>query len=262
MSLLPLSVPAVSKCSEVVPTIWQWHPPVGVFIALLAVVGVLVPWFRGQTSPREKAFWTFLMFLFVGLEIRTIYLDQARHDREQALARCQQLARFQRIATELDAAITQSREDFDQTMKRSDSILVGVVDAINISTGGRSFVLINYVPGQLDMAIFRKGKYPLSGVSARIVNLDDYSEDTFNIRDSGNMGGPDVILAPHSLRRATDYLRANIFFKARNGVWIEELRVKKGNDNMWKRALRVRARFTPKMKLTTLCEQVATQIFR
>jgi hypothetical protein len=48
MFLLSPPIEAVSKCREVIPTIWQWHPPVGVFIGLLTIPAVLVPWFRGE----------------------------------------------------------------------------------------------------------------------------------------------------------------------------------------------------------------------
>jgi hypothetical protein len=106
-----------SKCREILPSWWQWHPPVGMFISLLAILGVLVPWFRGEASRREKAFWTFAMFLFVGLEIRTLYLDRSQHDREQALARCQQLESFTAIANGIQSSIDGSKTQFNTTMK-------------------------------------------------------------------------------------------------------------------------------------------------
>jgi len=255
MFLLSSPVAPVSKCNEAIPTIWQWHPPVGVFIALLAVVGVLVPWFRGEAKPREKAFWTFLMFLFVGLEIRTIYLDQAQHDREQALARCQQLESFHEIANGITGAITQSQQQFEKTMSASNLIVGKVADAINVSTGGRSFAFINYVPGQSSMAIFHNGAYPLYGVSARIWNAYNSSEQTIDIRDSGNLGGPDSESPPKILSDVTNDLRVKIFFKARNATWVEWLYVTKVDDN-WKRALAVSARFSPKDELKVVCGQI------
>lgn len=108
----------MAPCNEIISPWWDWHPPVGVFIAFLALVGVLVPWFRGEASPREKAFWTFLMFLFVGLEIRSIYLDQQKNNRDQEFARCQELQQFQAIATTLGTAITTSQGQFTATMQQ------------------------------------------------------------------------------------------------------------------------------------------------
>ena len=181
MSMLVTTPVAVaSKCQEVIAPWWQWHPPIGVFIALLAVVGVLVPWFRGgETGRGEKAFWTFLMFLFVGLEIRTIYLDQTQHDREQALARCQQLESFQRIANGIDTAISNSSAQFEATMSK-------FKETINNETGGDSYVvftpgLISEVPpgtpgiqnGTLVMSLgipILKGKFPLHSVSVLLAD--------------------------------------------------------------------------------------------
>jgi len=139
MSLLSSPVAAASKCQEVIPTWWQWHPPIGVFIALLAIVGVLVPWFRGTVEKREKAFWTFLMFLFVWMEIRTIYLDQAQHDREQALARCQQLESFQKIADSIDTAISNSSAQFAATMNNMGKILTKQDTTLTQTMGGTSY---------------------------------------------------------------------------------------------------------------------------
>lgn len=113
---------------------WQWHPPVGSFIAVLGVIGVLVPWFRGDASRREKAMWTIAMFTLLGLELRTLYRDRAEHDEEQATARCQQLQSFQQIATSLDKAITQSEEQFKQTAHGLDATISDAEQAIKNTT--------------------------------------------------------------------------------------------------------------------------------
>jgi protein-S-isoprenylcysteine O-methyltransferase Ste14 len=88
-----------------------WHPPVGVFIAVLAVLGVIVPWFRAWSNIRkwERAFWTILMFVLVGLEIRSIYSDQTEHDKQQAEARARELERFSQIAGGIKTAINNSQ---------------------------------------------------------------------------------------------------------------------------------------------------------
>jgi hypothetical protein len=137
--LLASPVGVASKCQEVIPTLWQWHPPIGVIIALLAVVGVLVPWFRGEAGKSEKAFWTFLMFLCVGLEIRTIYLDQAQHDREQTLARCQQLESFQKIADGIDTATSNSSAQFVATMTNMGKILTKQDATLTQTMGGTTY---------------------------------------------------------------------------------------------------------------------------
>lgn len=112
-----------NPCPDFVHHWWQWHPPVGSFIAVLAVIGVLVPWFRGDASRREKAMWTIAMFVLLGLELRTLYRDRTEHDEEQTTARCQQLQSFQRIATSLDTAIAQSADQFRQTAQGLDATI-------------------------------------------------------------------------------------------------------------------------------------------
>jgi hypothetical protein len=100
---------------------WQWHPPVGVFIAILAVVGVVVPWFKGEHASRtERAIWSVGMFLCMGLEIRSIYLAQAQHDEEQERARSEQLENFRLIADGINTNLVTATDTFNQTRPRAD----------------------------------------------------------------------------------------------------------------------------------------------
>jgi hypothetical protein len=48
--------------------IWAWYPPVGVFIALLALISIVVPLFRelARINKAERAAWTALFFVLVG----------------------------------------------------------------------------------------------------------------------------------------------------------------------------------------------------
>lgn len=104
---------------------WNWYPPVGFFIAILALLGVLVPLFRdlAKIGPREKAVWTFVMFLLVSLEFRTLYLDRADHDQKEADARSAQLKGFKEIGAGIEAAIQKSQDEFDVTMTRIEATL-------------------------------------------------------------------------------------------------------------------------------------------
>jgi hypothetical protein len=77
--------------------------------------------------------------LFVYLEIRTIYLDQAQHDREQAFARCQQLESFQKIADTLDKAISYSSAQFAATMTNMGKILTKQDATLNQTMGGTGY---------------------------------------------------------------------------------------------------------------------------
>lgn len=239
----------MSACTEVLPPWWTWHPPVGVFIALLAVIGVLVPWFRGETSPREKAFWTFLMFAFVGMEIRTIYLDSAQHDREQAFARCQQLQSFSDIGNGIKAAINQSQQQFQETMSRSNRILTAERDSLNTFTGGNSFCYIVLFANVNVFIVAQQGKYPVYDVKARIVDLVATQNLTMQEHLTLALSGANTImignLAPGSSQPInlpfplTDKGDYNIFFNStRNGFWTENLKIRKVNG-VWMSAFRV-----------------------
>jgi hypothetical protein len=96
--------------------VYSWHPPVGVFIAILAVLGVVVPLVRRNVGPREKAVWTAVMFLLMLMEIKSIYQDRAHYDKEHADARKEELDRFDKIANGITTTITISQSQFNATM--------------------------------------------------------------------------------------------------------------------------------------------------
>jgi hypothetical protein len=104
---------------------WTWYPPIGVYIAILALVGVLVPLFRDLTriGRWEKAAWTAIMFLLVILEIKSIYQERNAHDKEQSDARSEQLSRFEQISDGLKNALQQSDQQFKATMQGIKSTL-------------------------------------------------------------------------------------------------------------------------------------------
>ncbi len=125
-------------------SIWSWHPPVGVYISILAVLGVLVPLFRdwGEIGKREKALWTAVMFLLVILEIKSIYQDRNEHDREQAEAQKEQLANFHTIANGINSSITASQSQFQVTMDR---LQTAVKSSEEASTNTKPRALLTYL---------------------------------------------------------------------------------------------------------------------
>jgi hypothetical protein len=50
------------------------------------------------------------MFAFLGLELRTLYLDRDEHDREQHLANCRQLESFKTIAQGIETTISSGKQ--------------------------------------------------------------------------------------------------------------------------------------------------------
>jgi hypothetical protein len=103
----------------------DWNPPVGVFIAILGLLGVIVPLIRPLETmgKREKAIWTCIAFVLLVVELRIIYQDRAHHDKDQAEARAQEERNFKTIANGLQQSINQSKEDFDTTIGKIKPIL-------------------------------------------------------------------------------------------------------------------------------------------
>jgi hypothetical protein len=126
--------------------LWAWHPPVGVWIGILGLLGVIVPLVRDpqRIGKREKAIWTFVLFAFLLLEIKSVYQDRNEHDTEQRLARERSEHNFQTIANGISETIRTSERQFEATMRKSDKIMGGVSDSIRTQTGGDSFAYITF----------------------------------------------------------------------------------------------------------------------
>jgi uncharacterized membrane protein len=89
---------AIVLVAAVLLLFWSEHPPVGVYIAILALLGAGVPLIRKDISTEERALWTGLMLILMVLEITSIYKEQHKHDQEEAAARALELNGFRSIA--------------------------------------------------------------------------------------------------------------------------------------------------------------------
>jgi hypothetical protein len=186
---------------------WKWYPPVGVFIAILGLLGVIVPLFRdlGKMGKWEKAAWTLAMFALVGLEIRSIYLDRNAHDREQTEARSEQLRKFSEIAGGINTTIRNGQKQFETTMSRFDAI-VSRMESISRKeqrtaelakqnldqvTGGDGFVYLLVAPrsplnppsDKWPLVMMNSANIPISDVSVFITEIPspgDTPEQRFN----------------------------------------------------------------------------------
>jgi hypothetical protein len=82
------SVSAMTPCVELTRSWWQWHPPVGMCVALVGVMGVPAPWLRNNTMSRtEKRLWIIGMIGLTFLELWSIHQDGRERDAEQAFVR-------------------------------------------------------------------------------------------------------------------------------------------------------------------------------
>jgi hypothetical protein len=256
----------------------EWYPPVGVFIGILALLGVLVPLLRDLTKigKWEKALWTIVMLALVGLEIRSIYLDRDAHDREQAAARAEQLKQFSEIAKGIDTSITNSQKQFDATMS-------GIKMNIDTVTGGNTFcyVMASPVFSEFGLNIITIGKSPLHDVSVWMIDIDTMKQvvagkPSLSYEDiqGYTINFPTIPFLTASttqmLTRIPTGIRTKrnlqITFSSLNGIWTETLKLEFVNGQ-WAQALKVGKLIspvkggTPNEKLTTPLYTFATDNF-
>ncbi len=186
--------------------IWYSHPPVGVYIAVLALLGVIVPLTREKVGPREKALWTIVMFMLLLLELRSIYLDRAEHEQEQLQARNEQLASFSKVAQGIDKTIENSDREFAATMERTDSLLANV-------TGGGSFAVVYPLinPGRKDLPLYieNRGDNILTGVTVDINTQGAFTPGSQDILMRNASGRLTVgTLHPHETLLLNQYIKS------------------------------------------------------
>lgn len=253
--------------------LWERHPPVGVWIGVLGFLGVLAALIRDATKigRREKAAWVFVMFALLLLEIKSVYQDRNEHDKEQAETRQRETNSFATIAEGINHTIEMSAQQFDATMKRSDSViglqrqsLNDLAGTVKTLTGDESYAYLGFMPGQSFLVFPHIGKYPLYSVSARIVDLDNAKTNPFGVTISvGDMiqGHANTYSTPADFAPLGDHFSLNVFFTARNGDWVQILRETRVN-NAWRRAIQVRGRFTTLKKEKVMCETIDPQFPR
>lgn len=250
----------------------HWYPPVGVFIAILGLLGIVVPLIRDLTKMGkwEKATWTFVMFALMLMEIRSIYLDRRAHDVEQATARAEQLQHFNEIGERIKSAVEESQKQFAATMQRSNSILGGVSESIKIANGGDSYpyIALGGTSRRFDMYLNVDGNHHLMDVAGSVTDVDKL-EAAVKAGQNGDISRYRIAVGPYSiLHRGTaalagtlegtegrDYRRFNIRLQARNGVFGELLRIKLTSPNSWVRALVVTAAYYD-AKEAVVCEKI------
>lgn len=243
--------------------LWAWHPPVGTWIGVLGFLGVAVALVRDpkEISQGEKAIWIIVLFVLLGLELKTLYQDRDEHDAAERESRERSEQNFKGIAGGIESAIEQSQQEFNATMKQSDKELNGITRTLDTFTGSESYAYLSYVPRQGFLSFVHKGDYPLYGVTARIVDLDQIQQNLLGVVVSvGDMikGHAAMHPIPNGLPLQGDHFNANVFFNARNGDWIETFRAHQTKDG-WARAMRVEGRFTILKKAKPMCETVDRQ---
>jgi len=255
--------------------LWFWghHEPFippGYGVTALAVAAAAMT-VLGEMKGKEKLAWILVLFGFLFLELHAIKVERASQEELQRVAREEQLRHFGEISKGIQKSIEQSDRDFEETMNKSNQVIglqstavAGLTANLNTLTGADSFCYLQFAPGQSFLPFVHIGKFPLYGVSARIVELDQNGR----IKQGNNLMGVTVLVgdmikghaniiqaAPSGLGSSPDYFNANVEFTARNGDWVELLRIQRVNGKLVQ-ALRVVGRFTSLKKEKPLCETI------
>ena len=176
----------MNPCPLPVQHLWQWHPPIGTFIGVLAFLGVIVPWlFRPpeKMGRPEKAVWTAVMFLLMIAEVHSLYRDRNEHDAELAQAQCEQVQRFGQIAGELEQSIQQNQQQFQQTLRQQQqdfSATMGKTQStLDAVTGGNSYcyALATFLSEDYaSLFVHTRGNSPLHDVRVEMADIDKEQE--------------------------------------------------------------------------------------
>lgn len=145
-----------------------------------------------------------------------------------------------------------------KALKTAESLIVTKsTETISQLTGSESYAVLHYVPAQGFLVFTHNRKYPLYGVSARITDLDQQQNLIGVTVEIGDMirGHANSEPIPRGIPVSGDHFYSNIFFTARNGDWVELLRVVRVNDG-WAVAIRVFGQFTSLKREKVMCETI------
>jgi hypothetical protein len=224
-------------------------PPPGEAVTILAVAAAAMT-VLGEMKGKEKLAWVLLLFGFLWIELSAVRLERETQETLQAEARAEQLRHFSEIGTGIQRSIEQNNEAFAKTM-------TGINAGINTSTGGNSFcyaIFLSSSIGATGMPIFvHQGNFPLYGVTARFVNINEMPKKMAGPQTIENYLGSDTTEEIGDLRVAgslfnltwripisdKNHQSFRIIFDAKNGEWAQDLELRKGADGNILQALRV-----------------------
>ena len=171
----------LSACVEPVHSWWSTHhPPIGTFIALLALIGVLIPWFRVQDKIKhlERVVWILLMCALAIFEIRTLYSDRREHDEDDAYRTCIDLNRYKEVTNRVQTAIDNGRNQFQATMRQEKGILSLTKENVENMIGVGTFPYIvpqtfAGVTEAIPLYMWAHGNHLLNGVTYTIRKFEE-----------------------------------------------------------------------------------------
>jgi len=236
-----------------------YSPPLGTYIAALAIVAFLV----ALWPPKQR--WSKALILGISLlltaaEIHNLHTTRVEDDKQQAQARQAEREAFKAIADSIANSMSENQRAVEATMDRMKGLAAITKDTVNEATGGDSFCFVDMgpIPEGLIAHLVQKGKYPVFDVRLNITDL--------NALDSAiKSGAPSLLvgtrtfgtidflsrglwqpLGVYLLDPKEEYVRYNISIFARNGSFTELLRLKRLKDGSWTSALLVHASYETK----------------
>lgn len=113
---------------------------------MLAAIGVLIPWFRGEVrNTRERLVWSALMLLFVGIELWSIYRADAENEEEQKHSWCLQEQRFDQVYNKAQQAANAANDGINEMrglMNSSQRIESTTEETLKQETGNHQFCML------------------------------------------------------------------------------------------------------------------------
>jgi hypothetical protein len=213
----------------------------------------------------EKAVWVLLVTLLTVFELRTITWSDQDSEKDREYAQCVEHRQFQGVldAENADFVATAAalEKSYEQSHQQFNTTIGGISKEIGTYTGGHSYLVLYYVPGQGFLMFSQKGEYSVFDAQARIADLDTPMTPQNIMGTTVNIGEvPKGLSASLSVPRELIEKRAgvslNVFFVARNGQWTEQLRTRRIKDG-WTYAIRVQGIFSDLKKSRIVCESVA-----
>ena len=242
-------------------------PSPGKSVGALAVVATVMT-FRGELTGVEKTFLTLVLFVFVFVEIRAIDKDRAENAQSQKAFFDAQQTGFSGIATQAGQNFAVTTGGLTTAINGLNGVLITTQSLAALSkenledvTGGNRIAAAeimasynNVNAGQVFVFVPSRGI--IRNVHIRMVNIALFDQDVknktnlmahdlnFQVGDIGN--GEGAQLEPPIYVGPGDFVRFNIFFSGLNGLWTENLLLRRKQGN-WVQAFRV---FRPNSKMT------------
>jgi hypothetical protein len=210
---------------------WSRHLPApGYAVAVIGVLAAAMS-LHLEMQAWQKALWMILIGGFLILEFTAIRKDRSDFADAESTKRKEQLSQFNTIVENSKSVANQNQAQFEKMMS-------GIGKNIDTVTGANDYGYIVYNIGQGSMAFIHVGEHPLYEVEARFVDTDNMNAAPLGVVISIGNCAPHVARLLNPMPFKDPRQNFTITFLARNGSWLEQLRLRKV-DGKWVQALRV-----------------------